>query len=322
MNGFEERARDDLRKPLDDQARRVSGSDDALEAVKRRTGRRRVARQVGTSVLALGVAAGGFALAVNAFSGRPGTIPRASPSGSVSPTLRAEVDHFEAIKIQQRFVESFVAARDAGSGAEAFLSPEARNDYSCCDLVLYPEDRIDFVRIGKFDKLDPDRSVVEVRLDFDPTGGLGVDAAVCFPLSERLTITRSAEGVDGFIVTAASSLDIYCVAGGGLLLEVGRGAPAAERDLIQGGTYWAVYLALDHRPSKMRAIADRLEEQGVPVSSGQIACDHGAAEELAVPNDVLAVAAYFDTNAEASAFFDAVKPSPVGIARVETYCED
>ena len=55
---------DELRRRLEEEARRVDADPDALEGVRRRAGRRRVSRQVGTGVLALAVAAGGFALAV------------------------------------------------------------------------------------------------------------------------------------------------------------------------------------------------------------------------------------------------------------------
>lgn len=77
---------DELRQHLDDEARRVEEAPGALEAVKRRTGRRRVTRQIGTGTLALAVAAGGFALAWNAFQGGPVGRPLVGPSNSMSPS--------------------------------------------------------------------------------------------------------------------------------------------------------------------------------------------------------------------------------------------
>lgn len=77
---------DELRQHLDDEARRVEAAPDALEALKRRAGRRRVTRQIGTGTLALAVAAGGFALAFAAFRDPPAGRPLVGPSGSISPT--------------------------------------------------------------------------------------------------------------------------------------------------------------------------------------------------------------------------------------------
>lgn len=76
---------DELKQHLDDEARRVEAAPGALEALKRRAGRRRVTRQIGTGTLALAVAAGGFALAWNAFQSRPAGQPLVGPSMSPSP---------------------------------------------------------------------------------------------------------------------------------------------------------------------------------------------------------------------------------------------
>jgi hypothetical protein len=307
---------DELRQQLDDEARQVEAGPDALAMLKRRAGRRRVTRQVGSRVIALAVAGAGFALAFQAFQGEPGGRPLVGPSGSISPTVEApEAPTQEEI---YAFVDRFVASRDAGSGAEAFLAPRARQDYSCCDLVLYPPDGIADATIGKFDKVNSTMWVVQVRMDY-PVG-----KAICAPRIERLLIQVASpdQGVGGLVIRSASVMDVICQAGGSGLPRVGEGAPAALVDLQQGGTYWAVYIAVDDGGTYIRRVADRMEEQGVAVSSGEIACDHGAAEELGVPEEVLAVAAYFDTNADAAAFFAAVDPSPLGVARVQTYCQD
>jgi hypothetical protein len=305
---------DDLRRSLDQEARRVRGSDDALERVKRRAGRRRVARQVGTGALALGIAAGGFALAVNAFSGRPGTMPQAGPSGSISPAAPTTMRREEVYA----FIDAFLAARRKGSDAEPFLSSRAQHDYSCCDLILYPAGGLEKSRVTNFDKFTSNLWIVQVPVDYL------VERTTCYPLMERIEVlaTDPNQGIGGLLIRAASIVDVTCLPPGSDHPVVRAGAPNASANLEQGGVYWAVYIAVDDESKYINRIAERMEEQGVPVSSGTIACDHGAAEELGVPNDVLAVAAYFDTNAEASAFFEAVTPSPVGTARVQTYCED
>jgi hypothetical protein len=77
---------DDLRNRLDDEARQVRARDDSLDRLRRRAGRRRVTRQVGTGTLALALAAGGFALAFDAFSGPRNARPLVGPTPSMSPS--------------------------------------------------------------------------------------------------------------------------------------------------------------------------------------------------------------------------------------------
>lgn len=76
---------DELRKQLDEEARRVAAPEDALGRVKRQVERRRVTRQIGTGALALAVAGAGFGVAYSAFGGGPGGRPLVGPSGSISP---------------------------------------------------------------------------------------------------------------------------------------------------------------------------------------------------------------------------------------------
>jgi hypothetical protein len=76
---------DELKRQLDEEARRVQSDPEALEAVRRRAGRRRMTRQVGTGALALAVAGAGFGVAYSAFRGGPAGRPLVGPSGSISP---------------------------------------------------------------------------------------------------------------------------------------------------------------------------------------------------------------------------------------------
>jgi len=80
---------DELKRQLDEEARQVQSDPEALEAVRRQAGRRRVTRQIGTGTLALAVAAGGFALAWDAFRGPLGK-PVAGPT-SPSPSPQVQV---------------------------------------------------------------------------------------------------------------------------------------------------------------------------------------------------------------------------------------
>jgi LytR cell envelope-related transcriptional attenuator len=77
---------DELKRQLDEEARRVQSDPEALEAVRRRAGRRRVTRQIGTGALALAIAGAGFGVAYSAFRGGPAGRPLVGPSGSISPT--------------------------------------------------------------------------------------------------------------------------------------------------------------------------------------------------------------------------------------------
>lgn len=71
---------------LDAEARRVAAEPDALERVKHRARRRRVARQVGSGAAALAVAGAGFAMALGAFRGNPEGSPLAGPPSVPTPT--------------------------------------------------------------------------------------------------------------------------------------------------------------------------------------------------------------------------------------------
>jgi hypothetical protein len=76
---------DELRKALDDEARRVRAEAEVLDQVKARAHRRRMTRQVGSGIAALAIAGAGFAVAFGAFRG-PSGVPRAGPTSSLSPS--------------------------------------------------------------------------------------------------------------------------------------------------------------------------------------------------------------------------------------------
>jgi hypothetical protein len=113
---------DELRKQLDDEARRVEAKPDALETMRRRAGRRRVTRQVGSGVAALAIAGGGFALAFSAFRGGPTGVPLVGPS---SPTASAIVVGVEAPpSLQAEAIDLSQKLMDAGYAVERSELPE------------------------------------------------------------------------------------------------------------------------------------------------------------------------------------------------------
>ncbi|MGH7540140.1 MAG: hypothetical protein ACRELC_03980, partial [Gemmatimonadota bacterium] len=127
----------------------------------------------------------------------------------------------------------------------------------------------------------------------------------------------------------------YLDAHGNVLFEEGRGWGAAEPDVgrpapvdpIHGGTYWAVYVWLGSGtdPDSERAFERWSNVTGGKVSSGDLACDEGAAEALGT-TAASRVAAYFESQGDATAFARehgllGHEADPV-IARVTTYCLD
>ncbi len=94
-------------------------------------------------------------------------------------------------------------------------------------------------------------------------------------------------------------------------------------DVEHGGTYFGVYLAVaPFDTPELEAAVDLLAELGIEAFPGSIACDQGAAAQLGVRGDLATVAVYFERFREATRFARALDPSPLGIARVQTFCAD
>lgn len=90
-----------------------------------------------------------------------------------------------------------------------------------------------------------------------------------------------------------------------------------------GGTYFGVYLAVaPFDTPELQAAVEQLAALGIEAFPGSIACDQGAAAQLGVREDLAAVAVYFERFREATRFARALDPSPLGIARVQTFCAD
>ena len=110
-----------------------------------------------------------------------------------------------------------------------------------------------------------------------------------------------------------------------------EGWPPTATDVRHGGQTWGVYtVVVDAGASdaglRREAGAQRLVSLGYPRGGGELGCDLGATEALGVLEGALAVAAYFDTQADAELFAQRYAETygerVVGIAAVTTLCMD
>jgi hypothetical protein len=112
---------------------------------------------------------------------------------------------------------------------------------------------------------------------------------------------------------------------------VGTPPPTLPPEVIpqHGGTSWGLYLAV--APSvddpEVERWTERMETIGYTPSFGDLACDDGAAEALGVDPGSSRVAVYFATRQDAETAAGTIEISlelgtPVGVARVTTYCLD
>ena len=110
-----------------------------------------------------------------------------------------------------------------------------------------------------------------------------------------------------------------------------QGWPPTATDVKHGGETWGVYtVVLEAGGSaddpRWQEGTRRLGELGYPTGGGEIGCDVGAAEVLGVADGAMAVATYFDTQADAELFAqrytERYGEEVVGIARVTTLCMD
>lgn len=96
--------------------------------------------------------------------------------------------------------------------------------------------------------------------------------------------------------------------------------PVAVR---QGGVYWGVYLSAEAEPGPATEDAiSRLRARGIPWDRPRALCDHGAAEALGIPPEHWVVSVYFPAEREARRFAATLRPDPLGVARVRTFCAD
>jgi hypothetical protein len=127
----------EFREPFDAEALQVRAEPDALERMKGRARRRRVTRQVGTGAVALAVAAGGFALAVDAFSGPGSGRPMVGPTETVSPGATLVV---VAAPEPLRSQAQSLAARLAEAGYTVEVRPLAPDEVPSHTAVAYAVD--------------------------------------------------------------------------------------------------------------------------------------------------------------------------------------
>lgn len=101
--------------------------------------------------------------------------------------------------------------------------------------------------------------------------------------------------------------------------------PSPVVALEQGGEYFAVYLGVGAPGSGvLRRAERRFADHGITAVAGDLSCDKGAAESLGVEPGSFAVGAYFEREADAVAFAEALAPEgPVyGPVPVHTFCAD
>lgn len=97
-------------------------------------------------------------------------------------------------------------------------------------------------------------------------------------------------------------------------------SPVAVR---QGGLYWGVYLSSEAEPGpETEAAVSRLRDREIPWDRPRALCDHGAAEGLGIPPEQWVVSVYFRTRGEAERFAATLRPEPLGVVRVRTFCAD
>lgn len=142
------------------------------------------------------------------------------------------------------------------------------------------------------------------------------DAFVAILRSDA-SVTLVGLGVDGEVITMVR------LTASPAPIETPLPVQPPEVSPTHGGVVWGLYLAVGPTldDADMEGAVRQAEELGYTPSSGDLACDDGAADALGVDVSSSGVAVYFATREDAEAatqFFDAW----VGIARVTTYCLD
>ncbi len=100
--------------------------------------------------------------------------------------------------------------------------------------------------------------------------------------------------------------------------------PEPTYDLSQGMDVWGVYfIATSYEDPELEETINTLQAIGYKPSSGDVACDQGAAESLGLsPKQRARVALYFTSRRAAEEFATRIEPRPIGIARVRLFCLD
>lgn len=130
-------------------------------------------------------------------------------------------------------------------------------------------------------------------------------------------------------IATAGILIWLATAGAGAVVVASGSERQATRSLPgpvavqQGGLYWGVYLSAEAEPGPgTREAISQLRSRGVPWDRPRALCDHGAAEALGVPSEHWVVSVYFRTERQAQRFAATLRPEPLGVARVRTFCAD
>jgi hypothetical protein len=202
-----------------------------------------------------------------------------------------------------------------GPSAELFVLGHVFGDGEQAQVVVFGEVPEVVVRVEAFPALGSPAvavDVIDVPASIDPQMNAFVIVA-----DPDLPVELNAYGADGSVLLRGTF--------SGSNEPTGTPLPVQPPEVMptHGGTVWGLYLAagpaLDD--PTMDAAIRQAEALGYTPSSGDLACDDGAADALNVDDGSSGVAVYFATREDAEAatqFFD----EWVGIARVTTYCLD
>jgi LytR cell envelope-related transcriptional attenuator len=163
----------DFRERLDAEARRVTADPDRFGDVVERSRRRRIRRQVTSSVVALAIAGGSFALAYGAFRGpgpaRPIAGPSPSATSSVEVRLLDGADDPEAMEIARDLIGS--------AGFEVVETGPAGHTYETTTISCPLEFDHEAARIA--DRLGVEAAIVPAipNTEYDLTVCVGEDFA-------------------------------------------------------------------------------------------------------------------------------------------------
>jgi hypothetical protein len=213
----------DLRPFLEREARRIRSRPDALDAVRRRAGRRRITRRIAAGAVALALAGGGLGLAYAAFRSDRDALPGTGPIPGPTPTADAVVSG--VIIGNQSSADSgavFARALLAGEGqpTELMLLPEGDGDFTTIHCHPTREDDAVALRDRFFPgaelrpRIDPETILVSIGDDFIENNAATYDHFILVQDFMR----RRVEGARADFLLATDAATAYHAGTGGLSL--------------------------------------------------------------------------------------------------------
>jgi hypothetical protein len=213
----------DLRPFLEREARRIRSGTDALDAVRRRAGRRRTTRRLVAGVVALALAGGGLGLAYAAFRSDRDALPGTGPIPGPSPSADAIITG--VIIGDQSSADGgavFARALLAGQGqpTEPMLLPEGDGDITTIHCHPTREDDAVALRDRFFPgaelrpRIDPKTILVSIGDDFIENNAAMYDHFVVVQDFMR----RRVQGIRADTLLATDAATAYHAGTGGLSL--------------------------------------------------------------------------------------------------------